>query len=251
MTDATNRFYEAIEAPTSLSQRELIELFAYHLLVERGEVCVTAGLINDCFEACDLTAPSRTAQLLSEGVKSGEFVKAPKGYKLQRHHRDELAKQVKGSPSKSQSSTTLRLLEAKITAGKTRDFLKETIDCFEVGANRAAIVMCWILTIEHLIEHTMNHHLSAFNTVLSGNTDRRVKVTSIRGRDDFGDIPEGKLIEFWRSSGIISNDVRKILEEKLGVRNSSAHPSSVAIKTSKVIEFVDDLVENVVLKYVT
>jgi hypothetical protein len=43
--------------------------------------------------------------------------------------------------------------------------------------------------------------------------------------------------------------VRKILEEKLGTRNSCAHPSGVSIKPSKVVEFVDDLGENVVLKY--
>jgi hypothetical protein len=76
-----------------------------------------------------------------------------------------------------------------------------------------------------------------------------VKVTRIRTRDDFTEIPEGKFIELLRSAGIISNDVRKILDEKLGTRNSSAHPSGVSIKPSKVIEFVDDLVENVVLKY--
>jgi len=54
-----------------------------------------------------------------------------------------------------------------------------------------------------------------------------------------------------RSADVISNDVRKILDEKLGTRNSSAHPSAIAIaiKRSKVIAFVEDLVENVVLKY--
>jgi hypothetical protein len=93
------------------------------------------------------------------------------------------------------------------------------------------------------------NHAAAFDRVLAANTDKRVKVTSIKTRDDFGDIPEGKLIEFLRSSGAISNDVRKILDEKLGTRNSSAHPSGIEIKRSKVIDFVDDLVTNVVLKY--
>ena len=93
------------------------------------------------------------------------------------------------------------------------------------------------------------HHLSAFNGVLAKNTDKRVKVTSITTRDDFSDIPEGKFIEFLRSANVISNDVRKILDEKLGTRNSSAHPSGITVKPSKVIDFVDDLVSDVVLKY--
>ena len=76
-----------------------------------------------------------------------------------------------------------------------------------------------------------------------------MKVTSIKARDDFGDIPKGKLIEFLRSSGAISNDVRKILDEKLGIRNSCAHPSGITILRSKVIEFVEDLITNVVLQY--
>ena len=71
----------------------------------------------------------------------------------------------------------------------------------------------------------------------------------IQNRDDFGEIPEGKFIELLRAGNIISNDVRKILEEKLGTRNSCAHPSGISIKPSKVIEFIDDLVANVVLKY--
>jgi hypothetical protein len=109
--------------------------------------------------------------------------------------------------------------------------------------------MCWILALDHLIDYVMNKHAAAFDKVLAVNTGKRVKVTSIKSRDDYGDIPEGKLIEFMRSAGAISNDVRKILEEKLGTRNSCAHPSSIAIKRTKVIDFVEDLITNVVLKY--
>ena len=79
--------------------------------------------------------------------------------------------------------------------------------------------------------------------------DKRVKVASIVTRDDFGDVPENKFIELLRAASIISNDVRKILDQKLGTRNSCAHPSGVLIKGSKVIDFVEDLVENVLLKY--
>ena len=47
----------------------------------------------------------------------------------------------------------------------------------------------------------------------------------------------------------ISKDVRKILDTSLGVRNSCAHPSGITVKNTKVISFVEDLVDNVVLKY--
>jgi hypothetical protein len=244
-----SRFYNSIDNAAGLDDRRLVGLFAYYLTVEAGEASATGKAINDCFTACDLTPPARTASYLSEGVKDDKFVKAERGYKLQRHYREELSNTLGAEKIVAQTSVELRKLEARMAAGSSKDFLKETIDCFEARANRATIVMCWILTVDHLIGHVLKSHLTAFNAVLAANTDRRVKVSSVSCRDDFSDIPEGKFIEFLRSSGAISPDVRRILEEKLGIRNSSAHPSAIAIKRSKVIEFVDDLIENVVLKY--
>ncbi|RMA41617.1 hypothetical protein D9R08_14875 [Rhodophyticola porphyridii] len=140
-------------------------------------------------------------------------------------------------------------MEHKLPDGSAKLFLAETLDCFEAGANRATIVMAWILAVNHLFDYILKHKHVEFNAVLAKNTDKRVKVTTIKQRDDFSDIPEGKFIEFCRSAGVVSNDVRKILDQKLGTRNTSAHPSGVKITRSKVIDFVEDLVENVVLKY--
>lgn len=249
MSEGASRFYNSIDKAAELTDKELIGLFVYYLTVEKGESSASAKAIDECFVACDLVAPTRTAPALTEGVGKGLFVKADKGYKLQRHHREALSKRLGAERVVAQTSVELRKLEGRLGSGPSRDFLKETIDCFEAGANRATIVMCWILTLDHLSEHVLKHHKVAFNAVLAANTDKRVKVTSVGSRDDFSDIPEGKLIEMMRQAGVVSNDVRKILEEKLGIRNSSAHPSAIAIKRSKVVEFVDDLVENVVLKY--
>jgi hypothetical protein len=109
--------------------------------------------------------------------------------------------------------------------------------------------MCWQLVIDHLNELVLQKHLAAFNAKLALVTDKRVKVSEIKTRDDFSDIPEGKFIELLRSAGIINNDVRKILDDKLGTRNTAAHASAVVIRASKAIDFVSDLVENVILKF--
>ena len=103
--------------------------------------------------------------------------------------------------------------------------------------------------MDHLFRYVLKKKLCEFNAALAKNTDKRVKITKISNCDDFGEIPESKFIEFCRSAKVISNDVRKILDQKLGIRNSSAHPSGVQIHRSKVIDFVEDLVSNVVLKY--
>ncbi|MCV6576173.1 MAG: hypothetical protein OIF58_10610 [Cohaesibacter sp.] len=251
MTDAVNRFYSSIENASDQSQASLIELFVYFLTVELGQDTATAKEVDQCFTDCDLTPPKATAARLSEGLKTKpqKFVKSDAGYKLQRHMREALSKKLGAETTTSQTSATLRSLEHKMPAGSAKEFLAETLDCFEVGANRATIVMAWILTVNHLFDYILKHKLAEFNTALAKNTDKRVKVSVIAQRDDFSDIPEGKFLEFCRSANIISNDVRKILVQKLDTRNSCAHPSGVKIKRTKVIDFVEDLVENVVLKY--
>jgi hypothetical protein len=63
-------------------------------------------------------------------------------------------------------------------------------------------------------------------------------------------MPESKFIEFCKSAKIISSDVRKILDQKLATRNSAAHPSTIIYTESKIVEYVEDLVEIVVKRYV-
>ena len=250
MSVGVNRFYRAVTANAPRDALSLLALFVYFLTEEQGEKDATAKGIDDCFRACDLRVPSRTARYLSENAAKGtRFVKTDGGYRLERRFRDSLKSELGVESIVKETSAELRALELKLPTGSKRTFLSETIDCFEIGAYRAAIVMCWLLTLDHLHELVLKHHLGEFNSELAKVTDKRVKVSRVSIRDDFSDIPENKFIELLRSSGVVSNDVRKILDEKLGTRNSCAHPSAVTIKRSKVIDFVDDLVENVLLKY--
>jgi hypothetical protein len=254
MSAALDQFLRSLGDTRAITDAEFVALLIYFLTESETatQEYATAAMVESCFRDCGLTPPARLPQNLSEGVSKGRYVKAPpgkQGYKLQRHYRDELSARIKPETEKAQVHPELRKLESRVT-GPQKGFLKETIDCFEAGANRATIILCWILAIDHICDYTFKKHLKEFNTALPKQTDKRIRVTEIKVKDDFSEIPENKLIEILRSAGVISNDVRKILDEKLGVRNSCAHPSGIAIKPSKVIEFVDDLVENVVLKYV-
>jgi hypothetical protein len=237
VTGAVNRFYNSIKNAGSQSQSALVELFVYFLTVEAGQESVTPKQVIDCFVHCDLSAPKNVAARLSEGLtgKPPRFIKTNGGYKLQRHAREALSLKLGVETATAQTSASLRSLEHKLPEGQDKDFLKEAIDCFEVGANRATIVMAWILAIDHLFAYILTHKLQEFNVVTQ--------------RDDFTEMKESKFIEFCCSAKIISNDVRKILEQKLDTRNSSARPSGITINRSKVIDFVEDLIDNVVLKY--
>lgn len=251
MTDAVNRFYSSIEDVDKIPQGRKIDFFVYFLTVELGRDSVTPMDVNKCFMDCDLESPVRTAAHLSEGLKSKpqKFLRVGSGYKLDRHYREGLAKQLGAQTMLAQTSATLRSLENHLPDGPSKEFLKEALDCIEVGANRAAVVLTWILTVDHLYSHILNYKLTEFNAVLAANRDRSVRIRSASIRDDFSEIREERFIELCREARIISNDVMKILKEKLGTRNSSAHPSGITIGKAKVIDFVEDLVTNVVLKY--
>lgn len=251
MTEAINRFYNSIEDVEKESQTALIELFVYFLTVELGGDVAHSKKVIECFNDCDLTPPSNVGTRLSEGLKSKpqKYIRVNGAYKLHRHRREALSRKLGAETTIVQTSATLRNLEHKLSDGPSKDFLKETIDCFEVKANRGTIIMAWILTMDHLFTYILKHKLIEFNVVLGNNKDKRIKIKTITQRDDFSDIPEGKFIDFCRSANIITNDVRKILEQKLGIRNSSAHPSGISINNTKVIDFVEDLVENIILKY--
>ena len=161
--------------------------------------------------------------------------------------REALSRKLGAETVTAQTSATLRGLEHKLPAGANKEFLKEAIDCFEIGANRAAITMAWILAVDHLFAYILAHKLSDFNAALA--QDKGVKINAVSQRDDFNEIKEIKFIEICRASGVISNDIRKILDQKLGTRNSCAHPSGVTVNKSKVIDFIEDLVDNVILKF--
>ena len=249
MTTAVNRFYSSIENASGQSQSALAELFVYFLTVESGQDSATPKQVAECFAACDLVVPGNVGARLSEGLKSKppKYIKANGGYKLQRHMREALSRKLGAETVTAQTSATLRGLEQKLPAGANKEFLKEAIDCFEVGANRAAIVMTWILAMDHLFAYILTHKLTDFNAALL--KDKGVKIDAVTQRDDFTEIKETKFIELCRAAGIVSNDVRKILDQKLGTRNSCAHPSGVTVNKSKVIDFIEDLVDNVILKF--
>lgn len=142
----------------------------------------------------------------------------------------------------------LRTLVGKVSGDAEQRFLAEAVACVEVKARRAAVVMVWAMTVDHLERYVLEHKLVEFNDAWATRADNRGR--SIARQDDFLELrDENTFIQILRSGTIITNDVRKILEEKLGFRNTCAHPNDMVIPESKVFAAVEDLVYNVILKY--
>ena len=254
MSDELEAFLHQIPDVDEKKASELIEYFVFYLTEVKDQPHVAPSDVDRCFEDADIPGYSNVSKFLGNHTRKPKhghpkFLKNKGGYKLSRARKNELVTQLDMEPARAHVSTQLRELVPKLTNPQEKAFLQETIDCYEIGAHRATVVMAWILAVHHLQQHILKHKLAAFNAVLAKNTDKRVKISSVTKMDDFSEIPEGKFIEFSRSAKIISNDVRKILDEKLGTRNSAAHPSGISVSPVKVTDFVIDLVDNVILKY--
>lgn len=229
--------------------KDQADYFAYFITAEKGVDSFTAKQIQDCFDLLSLKPYARAAAYLSENVasKSGRYIKSKSGYRLERSVYDEIKERVDNEPKKIQVSQQLRDLVPKVKDSQEKAFLIEALNCYRVEAYRATIIMVWVMAIDHLQKYIFGQKLNDFNTALAKNPDK--KIQRIVNYDDFSELSESKFIELMRAAGIISNDVRKILDEKLGIRNSAAHPSGIVFNGHKTTEFVLDLIDNIILKY--
>lgn len=188
MSLSARRFFDRTKSNV-VKDSDLPNFFTFHLTIELGQPFVTVQSVRDCYLACDLAVPSWLAPHFSNGLKSKprRFIKANGGYRLENRLREEIAKRLGHAQSVEQTSAALNRLEPLIEAGPKRDFLHETIKCFEAGANRAAVVMCWNLALHHLQDHLMHDadRLASFNAALAKNTDSRVKIKSVTKPDDY------------------------------------------------------------------
>lgn len=243
------KFIERFDDFSKWGGKEQVDYFAYFLTEEKEQDSFTAKQIQDCFDILSLKQYARVAAYLSENVsnKNGRYVKSKSGYRLERSVCDEIKQRVNNEPKKVQVSQQLTDLVLKIKDSQEKAFLLEALNCYRVEAYRATIILVWILAIDHLQKYIFGQRLNDFNTALSKNPDK--KVQQIVNYDDFSDLPESKFIELMRSANIISNDIRKILDEKLGIRNSAAHPSNIVFTGHKTTEFALDIINNILLKY--
>ena len=242
-------FVERFDDFSKWDGKKQVDYFAYFLATETSSESFTAKQIQDCFDALSLKQYARAAVYLSENSsnKSGRYIKSKTGYRLERSVFDDIKQQVNNEPKKVQVSQHLTDLVSKIKDSQEKSFLVEALNCYRVEAYRAPIILVGILAIDHLQKYIFGQKLNDFNSVLAKNPDK--KVQKIVNYDDFADLSEVRFIELMRSANIVSNDVRKILDEKLGIRNSAAHPSGIVFTGHKTTEFALDIINNILLKY--
>ncbi len=236
-----------------LADKEQITYIAYYL-TENGISPFSTSELEGVFAKDLKRSTPRISPFLAEESKirggKGRFVKAKgRGYELNGKMHGQIKKELEKIPELKQFDDDLAVLIAQVTDNNEKVLLEEAMRCYQSGSNRAMIILIWIVALYHLENYTLTHYLGDFNAAIGRHPDRRVNTLTIRHIDDFTDLKESILIELLRSASVVSNSIRKMLDTRLGERNTAAHPSSVTISSPHAIAFGHDMVANVILKY--
>lgn len=233
-----------------------IKFFGWHLHVHKNRTTFTARDIESCYDDIHSTKPGNIYRDLARLAekKPAALLGDSKGYRLERSVREAFDVKYGSKQTTLRLAAELEQLPSKVSNLEEKVFLDETISCLRVGAYRAAVTMAWNLAFYHLLSFIVVDatRLSAFNDAYEKVYKKLFERNgAIQKYEDFGDkLKESEALSIAKSAGLISRDVFKILEEKLGKRNSAAHPSAVKIERLQAESFIDDLVKNVVLKLI-
>lgn len=242
-------YIASIEGFYKADSKDQTDYLAFYLVYHKGFESFTPKDITIVCEELNLQPHGRLAPYFSEQAKSktGKYIKLAKGYQLHAPFRSELEQKIAKAPVLVALDQELERQIALVSDIYERDLLEEAARCYRVEAYRAAVVMIWAVTMSHIYSYVFAKELTAFNAAISRDSDKKLK--PIKKIEDFGEIKETKFIQLLRSADIITNDLRKILDEKLGTRNTAAHPSKTHLKGSKATEFGQDLIANIILAF--
>lgn len=238
-----------IENFPKLTQKEQVKYMCYFFSLEHSTDNFTPSEIKNAFERENLKIPSNVN---SDFIKLSEekpaiLVRKKKEYSFERTAKKELDAIFLTNQHTQVISSTLRGLIPLLKSREQQNFLEEAISCFEIKSFRAAVILSWLLTVDTLYEYIITNKLYDFNTAIQQHG--KYKKIVVNSKDQFTEFKEVDFIELLRVAKLITNDTRKLLDEKLAFRNTCAHPNSIVVKETKAISFIEDLVENVITKF--
>lgn len=128
-----------------------------------------------------------------------------------------------------------------------RPYLEEAVGCYRGGLYRAAILMVWSAVIQHLYATTGNHRggvgkLEKANKARFGTMK---KYREIKKQDDLSYLGEKDFIWAAEDAGVFNRNARKLLHERLDLRNLCGHPTGYTPGREETVIFIESLILNV------
>jgi hypothetical protein len=223
-----------------------IQVFGAYLHEVQGISHFGTAAINTCCDDLHLPRLSNTGVFVKQMLekKPPQLLKDKNGLRLSSSSREAMTFLTIARPSAVKTTALLNSLVDKLTNPVQKTFLEETLVCFKHHAFRASIVMAWNLAWNDVLDRILANHLTAFNSQVGTFGFKR----AIAIRSDFENLKDADIVKIGRAAHIFDKETVKTLEEKLGKRNTSAHPSAHIVTPATAEEVISDLVLNIVLK---
>lgn len=234
-----------------LTQGRQVRLLAYYLHTREGKSRFTIEDIARLYVEARYASPKNLNQVLINESSAKRLLRDQAGYYLTAPSEQKLESEFPGiksvRPASQQASTSLRNVIVKVTSPVAVDYLEEAVTCFESQCFRASIVMSWAVCFDHLLDFIWGEpgRLSACNAYLSA---RKLKIRAITNREDFQELKESEVLDMCRIADITGKALSKTLKRCLDTRNDYAHPSGLQISVSKAESYIEDIVNNAILK---
>lgn len=246
--DDLRSYFDSIAGFYQMTAVEQLLTLAWFVETRQQRTCFDGIYMRQCFKDAGVDAPDMSVYLPRlASKKPPQLIKERGGYRLSSALRRDLDKQLGGNPTVVAISQILSELPAKVPDVAERAFLSEALNCYRVKAYRAAIIMTWNLTYDHIVRWVFAD-ASRLQSLNSGIATRYPKKNLILVKlEDLDDLKESELIEACRTSRLLDKNTSQILKDKLTRRNAVAHPSRLTVTQHQADDMISDLVNNVIL----
>ena len=239
------QYVRAVDQFDELGHTDKIRHFAWYLDRHRNQARFRTSDITSCFDELHLHRPKNASQMVLSLV-GRDLIRDSDGFRVAKVLRDAFDERLVVRDETVAVDALLSDLPTQLSDPGQEDYLQEAIVCFRSKAFRAAVIMTWNVAYDHLVTVVVRSHLSPFNVQLTGMFGGRKK--SVSTKDDFQRLRESEVLEVCGAAGIVSKEVRKVLDGALGKRNSAAHPSGTKVDKLQAEAFVSDVINNAMLK---
>lgn len=246
-------FVAAVPGFAAMQHPNKIIHFGWYLHTHRGNEHFDQPAIRACYRELSLPEPNYSDQFKRLVERRPKVVLQDRGCcRLEHTVRAELDEKYGQHESTIAVSKLLADLPGKVADVAERTFLKEAIICYHHKAFRAAIIMSWNLTYDHMARWVLadRSRLSAFNSRIAarvGATSKRAGI-SVTKREDFEQLDERETIDIMGNASLLpSSNAKKILEIQLTRRNMAAHPSLITIDAPQADDAITSLIQDIVL----
>lgn len=231
----------------SLILEDKILVFGYYLQKKEKFENFNHKPIEECFSSLDFSKPTNINSRLRGLESKKKVVKHKSGYRAERTKLKSIETDILGKQKLKIISSNLENLP-NLLKSPEKEYVDEVIGCLRIDAYHAAIVLMWSISVSHLRNYVLAYKLTEFNSSLTRNTKYAKKKLTISKYDDFEEIGDADFLDLLKNSKITSKNQHKLLEEKIGIRNTYAHPTSLTLTDNKTNSFIEDLVNDIIKK---